>query len=351
MQGGGGRFKGARERRAGVNWAGLVVDGRKGGWQLLESGAEEVMEARTPWRERALAFGYYLGLAPLAWWGADTGRSAFLRHHLRAALALFVLLLGVLATAAVAATVITLVLLYWRTVYETVHFEARTLRVVRSVFLAWCVVWAYAAAHAPLGSVLPVPLVWRVAKRPRWLGGGAVAACALYGLGMLAAGLSLEGERLLRGEDNRPAKAYFLYEDANTFPRGLFTLGFFRLAQAARDAYGPDAAVAVKLTESSLRRALAEGEFVFIGSHGTHEGILLPGGIFSPEEARSVSRNPKLRFVYLTGCDQPSDWVAAFAPAEVVTYGRMTAVAEHVWWMWFAGPAKLRVLAAQEAWE
>jgi hypothetical protein len=297
-------------------------------------------------RDRAFALSYYFGLAPLAWW-RDTGRrSPFLQHHLSAGLALYVLLFGVLVLAVAAVVLITLVLLYWRAAYETVHFEARTLTMVRRVFLAWCVVWAYAAVHAPLGSVAPVPLVWRIAERRNWLRAVAALACVTYGVAALAAALSWDGARLLRA-DAAPAKVYLLYEDANLFPRWMFTLGFYRLARTAREVYGPNEAVAVKLTEDSLRRALAEGEFVFIGSHGTHEGILLPQGMFSPEEARMAPARPKLRFVYLTGCDQPSDWVEAFAPAEVVTYGRMTAVVEHVWWMWFTGPAKMRTIAGQ----
>ena len=36
-------------------------------------------------------------------------------------------------------------------------------------------------------------------------------------------------------------------------------------------------------------------------------------------------------------------------PAEVKTYNRLTAVVEHLWWIWREGPRRIRALAVESS--
>jgi hypothetical protein len=51
-----------------------------------------------------------------------------------------------------------------------------------------------------------------------------------------------------------------------------------------------------------------------------------------------------LRFVYNSTCDGGSkaeEWGRALAPAEVRTFDRLSAVAEHLLWLWSEGPRRV----------
>jgi hypothetical protein len=52
-----------------------------------------------------------------------------------------------------------------------------------------------------------------------------------------------------------------------------------------------------------------------------------------------------LRYVYNSGCDcgvKSAEWEKALAPAEVQTFGRLSAVAEHIRWLWTDGPKRIK---------
>ncbi|MBI2432466.1 MAG: hypothetical protein HYV26_06305 [Candidatus Hydrogenedentes bacterium] len=68
---------------------------------------------------------------------------------------------------------------------------------------------------------------------------------------------------------------------------------------------------------------------------------------YAPKQLAGLTVNPSLHFVYLAGCDSGTlrqEWEKAFAPAHVYTYDRLTAVAEHAWWLWTEGPEAVREL-------
>ncbi len=305
-------------------------------------------ESRTPvpWAQRVLALGYYLGGAPLAWLRPAGARTPFLAHHLRQALAVFALLPLTALVFFIAVAIISATMIFWRDLYEGVAVERNLINFSRRTFLCWGVLALFSAAHAPWGSMAPVPIIHRIARRRRLLHLAAGCILASYTLIALAGAFTLHAGTLMR-HDPAPGKVYFLYEDMDQFPRALFALGFYRLARASDAAYGPGEAVMLDLDRGAIERALREGSFIFIGSHGMTRGLLVDGGWFTPEDARRTGLNRDLRYVYLTGCDQPQAWIDAFAPAEVVTFGRLTAVVEHIWWMWVTGPAKLRAVATQ----
>jgi len=152
---------------------------------------------------------------------------------------------------------------------------------------------------------------------------------------------------------NRESGAvYMVYEDNGIFPRWLFALAFYPMARAAESTYGKDSAVLIKISRATVARALAEGHVVFVGSHGTRKGLMLHNDWLLPKDIAALPKNKSLKFVYLTGCDsgdQREAWTAAFAPADVVTYDRLSASLEHAWWLWFSGPEKVRAMYAEES--
>jgi len=119
------------------------------------------------------------------------------------------------------------------------------------------------------------------------------------------------------------------------------------MAVASHRCFGPGQVVVEKLNRDAIVRAVESGAVVFIGSHGTARGLMVPEGYFEAHEVQTLDISPALRFVYLTGCDQKATWVDAFAPAEVVTYDRLTAVVEHLWWMWLEGPGVVCQVASE----
>jgi hypothetical protein len=42
------------------------------------------------------------------------------------------------------------------------------------------------------------------------------------------------------------------------------------------------------------------------------------------------------------GGDKATEWQESFAPGEVVSFDRDSAALEHLWWLWFDAPARLR---------
>jgi hypothetical protein len=300
---------------------------------------------RVSWRERLLAFPLYLTLFP---WFPKSRRAAspFLQHHYSQAVSLFVLLAGLCASFVVVILLLSVALVYRRSLYEGAPIEGRILDVLWKLFLCWLVFWVYGACAAVLGSAHPMPVVQRVARRPGLLRVGVLLAAGLQLLALLVTPFAVHASLLAR-QDARPGTVYMLYEDVDTFPRWLFTLGFYRIALQSRAQFGPGETVVLRLSEETIQRAVSEGKFVFIGSHGGPRGLLLAKKWFKPEDIDRSKVNPELEYVYLTGCDSGTladAWQKTLAPAEVVTFSRLTAVVEHIWWLWFEGPRVLQTI-------
>ncbi len=54
---------------------------------------------------------------------------------------------------------------------------------------------------------------------------------------------------------------------------------------------------------------------------------------------------PQLQLVYLAACDggkKAAEWNVMFAPARVISFDRLSAVAEHIYWLWVRGPREIR---------
>lgn len=305
---------------------------------------------RPAWSARLRALLYYAGLAPLTWFRTKPPVQPFLEHHRRQALGIAVLGAGVTLFFLFAVFASSYSLVRFRTIYELLHLELWLLWFSRKLFLCWLVFWVYGAGLALVGSSSSLPIVWRIAKRKRWLSAMAATLLGCYALAAALAVFTAYAQTFVRS-DAKPGQVYMVYEDARIFPRWIFVLGFYPIARASCATFGEGSAVLLPLSKENIARALEEGRFVFLGTHGGKEGILLDARYYlPPTEVGKLGGNPDLAFVYLTCCDsgvQKEAWERALAPAKVITYNRLTAVAEHIWWLWFRGPDTVRQLTAQ----
>jgi hypothetical protein len=160
--------------------------------------------------------------------------------------------------------------------------------------------------------------------------------------------------------DAGPAQVYVLYDDTTTVraPRWLLALGSYRLALAARDRWGADSVVVAPLTEANLRQALRYGRVVVLAVHGTGGAIYtrplmivaaaessdgepagygiyvadhVPGKTYQDGNPRRVAVGQQVQLVYNAACEgghSTEAWEQALAPAEVVTFNRLSAVGE-----------------------
>ena len=294
-------------------------------------------------RTRLFAVLEYLGAAPFTRARRERGADEFLLGHHRYALALLLLLVVVALLYLVGIALVTVAIMTSRELYEHYHLEGQTLSILRKFFLAWAVFYCFAMGTAALGREAYLPVVWRLTARPRVLQVSAWFWRGVIVLVLCTLSFAAYAGTKLRS-DAAPGKAYFVYEDGGRFPRWLFALGFYPMARAAEQRFGPGNAVLLHVSKDALHRAFHEATFIFMGTHGVHDGILVPDGLFRVSDVQPGEANPSLQYIYMSGCDQGAGWEQALAPAHVVTFDRLTSVAEHVWWMWFTGPQTIRGL-------
>ncbi|MBI2424438.1 MAG: hypothetical protein HYV27_16530 [Candidatus Hydrogenedentes bacterium] len=305
-----------------------------------------MLNPRTGLADRLLALAGYAGCAPAQWLFAGEAPTFFAAHHRRLALALWFVFALITLIFVLTVLGLSYTLVNARALYEGRHLEFYLLGFTRKLYICWAVCWAYCVLLALAGATWHLPLF-------SWLAGLRIV-CTSTAVSMCCAAIMLLAllpfaahSALIARQDPAPGKVYMLYEDLDFFPRPIFTFGFYRIALEATARCGPDAVVALKLTPESIHRAVREAEFIFIGSHGARRGLMLKDTWFRPEDIDPATVNPGLRYVYLTGCDsgvQRAAWEKALAPAQVVTFERLTAVLEHAWWLWLRGPDVIRTL-------
>jgi uncharacterized membrane protein len=303
---------------------------------------------------------------------------AFVQHHAAQALATILVLLAILVGGFAYWLLITYAILYQREVYETLPAPEGWSGPERDVIplgmglLAWLAVWCVGLMLAASGSTRALPLIGRLARRPRlvrlaWVGNALLCVGVL-----LTTGTALHASSLTR-QDDEPAPVYLLYDDLGIVPRWVFNLGFYRIARAATARWGPASVVVAPLDEHHLRLALRHGRFVFLACHGQDGYIVTPRLWINPpplsapglEQSRHClyvasreaedSEEPwtvlpageSLQLVYNSACDcgvKADEWEEGLAPAEVRTFGRLSTVAEHIVWLWDSGPDRVRAM-------
>jgi hypothetical protein len=292
--------------------------------------------------DRAVAVLVYFGLSPFFTPRLRRRHDSLAAHHARQSDALFLLLYTIVFMFIATVAALSVLMLRSRAIYDAGSYEAWTLSAFRKLLIVWAVFWVYGAGLALFGSRAEIPWLGGIG---RWRGALAVrVVLALTWLLVIAGGALAARGLALAPENAVPAKACLLYEDVDgRFPRWLFALGYYPAIEAAHRRWGEEISLR-RLTRENLLKATGEAEFLFIGSHGMAEGILLMSGFLAPADVRGAGGHPKLRYVYLAGCDSGAlkkDWEDVFAPARVVTQAGLTPLLQHVGWLWFKAPKEI----------
>jgi hypothetical protein len=158
----------------------------------------------------------------------------------------------------------------------------------------------------------------------------------------------------LANQSAGPGSVYMLYDnfiyqnqDINQYPQWIFNLGMYPIAEKAAARWGDGSVVIKPLSIENLYEALSNGRFIFLATHGgTQPGyISVPASPYydiSPDIVNALQgAGEKLQLVYLAGCYTGSladEWEQALAPANVITFDRISWQIEHIYWLWFVGP-------------
>ena len=299
-----------------------------------------------PRATRVLAASYYCGTAPFLGYLKSRKDNAYANHHFKQALCIHFALLAIIMLYATTSVTLSYILVFRRDWYEGTALEPTALMVVRRAFLCWMVMWAFAAWWAFRGSWQAFPLFGRLAKYRVVMLGSLVGYTAVVVAAAITFGLTVHASTLTRGE-GEPAQAYMLYDDMDMLPHWLFNLGFYSIAKASIEKWGEDSVVVAPLTKEALASSLEHGTFVFVLSHGTDAGLHTRAFKIRPKDAAPRGTGQRLRLVYLTGCDSGAlaeDWEATLAPAKVITFDRLSAWLEHIYWLLFRGADHVRAL-------
>ena len=306
---------------------------------------------RVPPGERALAVLCYLGFAPFLAGAVRRRGGAYLRTHLAQALMLAAALAGMVLLFAAVVLGLSWMMAAYPELYNRHSWEGTTLSVFRKLLIVWGVLWAYGVLSALRGGASPIPWTDRLSSLRAVAAAGLAGAWGLWALLLCMAACAAAVEMLApRSVKNAPATV--LYESLEgRIPRALLAPGYLPTLAAARMKWGPGGVAFQPLTLDSLKQGAAESEFLFVGSHGTEDGLLLSTGPVTPEALQDVDRSGRLRFVYLAGCDSGllrEAWEDALAPARVVTQDHLASTLQHIWWLWREGPKVIGELPPAE---
>jgi hypothetical protein len=299
----------------------------------------------------------------------------FIKHHATQAVGIALLLVIVLVADFGLFAAFSYSLVYQRHFYQSLPLPTGWAPPIRDLLLmailpaCWFIAWLSGLLLALCGSYRSLPLVGRFVRRPLLLRLGLAVNLLFLITAALAAAAVTHASSLTR-DDGKPAAVYLLYDDMGFVPRWVMNLGFYRMSLAARERWGPDNVIVARLDERDLREALRHGRFVFLAAHGEGGDILTArfqieppaladgtasNGLFfgKYDAAGNLGRwelleaNEDLRFVYNAACDGGSkadEWNQALAPAEVKTFDRLSATAEHLFWLWTEGPRRIQKL-------
>jgi hypothetical protein len=218
---------------------------------------------------------------------------------------------------------------------------------------------------AALGSVWDVPLVGRLARSRLGLRLAVAGNLAAWVFLLLVVGLTFRACSLARDEGEVPV--YVLCDKQGwerLIPHWAIKLASYRLALAARARWGANSIVVAPLNEASLRQALKHGRIVVLWCHGSNGDVLTPDGWVSATrpgpllgndercvylraldgQVLRVEAGDDLQYVYCAACNAgraAALWQCRLAPAEVVTFNRISGGLEHILWLWFDGPKRV----------
>ena len=296
------------------------------------------------WRHRLLASAFYLGLAPFLRRASVARRTSFVRQHHAQALVAFATLGTLLLLASLCVAIDAYLLVYHREIHESgpVKFFGGLAPFVAGLVVLYA--WAPGLFYAVRGRNRNIAGISWLCGRSKVVAMGRVTGVSVFLLGLFLTATALHASTLAR-QRGMPGKAYMLYDDLGIVPRWIFDLGFYRMSLAATQRWGPGSVVVDLLTPESFVEALRHGRVVFVASHGINGDIHTPTFSISPWDGLAHTVNPDIRLVYFAACDagtKAAAWNRVLAPASVVTFNRLSAIVEHIWWLWTTGPREIR---------
>jgi hypothetical protein len=330
---------------------------------------------------RFLAAGYYFGLAPLTRHRPSGSSDSFRDHHYGQAMAaLFVMLVVFLAACLFESA-------EW---FVAIKFPAHKHGAAsRFEWVAWCldyaelgvfagalVLWVGLLGLAAAGSTPKVPVLNRLVRKAWAIRVAFLLNCVGLTSVPLVLVFGVQATSLTRRSSNRAA-VYFLYDEGIQVPRWGYALGLYRISLQAQRSWGQGSTVLDALNRETLRQALATGRVVILATHGD-DGVaesyfapevlrvwppdsgatdearsprFLRMSVLGPDEkwgkAESVPVNKHLQLAYIFACNggrKASQWQEHLAPAQVITYNRVSTLWDHAVWFALTGPAEVKKL-------
>jgi uncharacterized membrane protein len=324
--------------------------------------------------KRVAAVAFYLGLGPVLRLFRVGRDDSFVQHHSAQALATIFAFVAAVVIALLTWLGISYLLVFHRDLYHRIpalglNLQLRDALLCTPALLAWAIAWLGGLGVALVGSRRTLPMIGRLARRRALLRVAFVGNVVMLTAAVLITVLAVHASSMTR-DDDEPAAVYMLYDDMGVIPRWVMNLGFYRMSIAANERWGPGSVVVAPLDEYHLRLALRHGRILILACHGVEGDIISPRLLIVPPPLadtgkpaprglnltnvdsddhygpwKFIEAEQNLRFVYVSACDggdKAREWEQALAPAEVKTFGRLSAVAEHVVWLWSDGPRRVR---------
>jgi hypothetical protein len=322
----------------------------------------QVFHAREQTRERTFGIACYFGFAPLLWlFGIPKRRNGFLQYHFRHSLAVSLLAFFFIFSTLVATLLAYAYDIFWGADTYATHLPVLFFDYMGNIIACFGIVaWLILFIGAWRGWTPHLPLVSSLAWRDGWVNFSLGWTALTQVIIILLAFMAVRGNALVAKPKPSP-EAYILYTTGGyiqterlwasyTPPRWTISLFFYPIVSEAVSRWGDGSVVVEPLSDATFKNAIRNGKFVFVASHGGME----PGGFsyafdpyqgFLPSDLRLGDAGSQLRYVYFAACYAgylESEWKQLLAPADVVTYARISYVEEHFVWVWTKGAEVIR---------
>ena len=316
-------------------------------------------------KSRVLGIAAYLGFAPFLWYFESAYEDDdFVKHHLSYSLAFGFLGVCLLVIQALA----------WAAIYRAFAGEiivdnqidpanrfSSSLNTVDGILVVLSLILGMMNGISILGAFSGrewrIPVIESLAKVKPVLQVAVTASLVLYVLSAAGLGAVIHSIQVANQNPER-ADVYVLYTQGGYIPSpGLYetftppgwmvSLAFYPVVLAGTDKFGSDHVAVLPLSVENFRRAVQNGKFVFIASHGGQT----PGSLtfsfnpyveYKPENVPSGLAGRQLQFIYFAGCDagrRESAWQRALGFDQGIMFDRISLVGEHLVWVWTKSPS------------
>jgi hypothetical protein len=294
---------------------------------------------------RILCAFLYMGVAPVAFLLRFHHKSDFTSHHMRHALSSSFIMHVVFLIFFILGVLLSFLGIHRADIYYKIRIPIIYWSLFIITFSALLFLTTISLIYAIRGKSTKVLILRRISQKA-WLPASMLsiffASSAFLLLLTFLSCYSLS----ITPQSNNEAKVYMLYDDADFYPRWVFTLGFLPITVKASNDLGPNSMCVCELTNETFKQAFSKGKFIVVATHGGGPGMIYANRqLYKAKDAYIASDGNRPHFIYLTACSLAKDddsWNRAFSKTEIVSFNRRSAVLEHIWWLYFEGPDKLK---------